>query len=180
LHSRDVVINAARGRAYVNAALTGKIHVFDTATLEELAPIQISTADGREAFASMSLDLDPAKGQLYTISRGARAVAAVDLESGTVRAFEVPELSQGSGVAHDPETGRLYAVSQDGNNLVVLDGATGAVLRTRRSVRARWRWPLIRWQVRPMWRPVRAARWRCLTATASWSVTCRWANCPKT
>ncbi|MGO4852708.1 Vgb family protein [Phaeovulum sp. W22_SRMD_FR3] len=128
LHPRDVVIDAARGRAYVNAALTGKIHVFDTATLEELAPIQVSTADGREAFASMSLDLDAVNGQLYTISRGARAVAAVDLESGAVRAFEVPELSQGSGVAHDPETGRLYAVSQDGNNLVVLDGATGAVL----------------------------------------------------
>jgi DNA-binding beta-propeller fold protein YncE len=128
LHPRDVVIDEGRGRAYVNAALSGKIHVFDTETLEELPPLYVTTADGREAFGSMSLDLDAQNGRLYTISRSANAVARIDLDSGAVQSFDVAALNQGSGVAHDPQSGRLYLVSQDGNNLLVLDGESGEVL----------------------------------------------------
>lgn len=129
-HPRDVVIDAANNRAYVNAALTGKVHVFDTESFEELDPLYFNTTEGREVFASMSLILDAENGRLYSSSRETPFVGWVDVNTGESGAFEVPEADGASAVARDAATGRLYVVSQNSDNLVVLDEAGEVVANT--------------------------------------------------
>lgn len=129
-HPRDVLIDVANNRAYVNAALTGKVHVFDTESYEELDPLYFSTTRGREVFASMSLIFDAAGGRLYSTSRETPFVGWIDVNSGESGAFEVAEIDGASGIARDPDTGRLFVVSQNSDNLVVLDTAGKVVADT--------------------------------------------------
>lgn len=126
-HPRDVVIDEANNRAYVNAALTGNVHVYDTEKLEHLDTLTFQTPEGREVFGTMTLDLDAENGRLYSVSRAGPHAGWIDLKTGESHVFEVPALNGGSGIAHDPETGRMYIAGQDSNNLVVLD-AKGEVL----------------------------------------------------
>lgn len=120
-HPRDVIVDEAAGRVYVNAALTGKVHVFDAATMDELASLMMTAPTGRDAFGTMSLALDAKGGKLYSVSRANPFVGWVDVNSGEAGAWEVDGLASASGIARDAETGRLYVASQDSNNLVVLD-----------------------------------------------------------
>lgn len=129
-HPRDVLIDAATNRAYVNDALTGKVHVFDTESFAELDPLYFNTVAGREVFASMSLTLDAAQGRLYSVSRETPFVGWVDVKTGENGAFEVPGIAGGTGIARDADSGRLYVVSQDSDNLVVLDDAGQVVADT--------------------------------------------------
>ena len=129
-HPRDVAIDQTTGRAYVNDALTGRIHVFDTETLEELDPVHIHTADGREVFGTVSLDLDADRGRLYSVSRDTPWVGWVDLASGESHSFRVPAANGATGIAHDPESGRIFVASQNSDNLVVLDEAGEVIADT--------------------------------------------------
>ena len=61
-HSRDVVIDAARERAYVSSARSNKIAVFDTSTNTQLADITVGKDS--DDFSAMSLSLDEASGTL--------------------------------------------------------------------------------------------------------------------
>lgn len=120
-HPRDVTIDEATNRAYVNVALTGNVEVFDTKTLEHIDTLHFETPRGREVFGTMALDLDSKAGRLYSISRSSPFAGWIDLKTGESTAFEVPGLSTGSGIAHDPETGRMYLAGFDSSNLIVLD-----------------------------------------------------------
>lgn len=127
LHPRDVVIDQANNRAYVNAALSGTVHVYDAATLEPTGTLFFEAAEGREVFGTMSLSLDAKAGRLYTLSRDSSWLGWADLASGKVTTIKVPQMRGGSGIAHDPETGRMFVTSQESNNLLVLD-SDGKVL----------------------------------------------------
>lgn len=120
-HPHDVVIDQANNRAYVNAALTGNIEVYDTETLEHVDTLHIEAERGASLFATVALDLDAAAGRIYSVSRETPFAGWVDLKTGKSTTFEVPQIDGASGIAHDPETGRMYIASQDSNNLVVLD-----------------------------------------------------------
>ncbi|HMR32268.1 MAG TPA: hypothetical protein PKA13_18580 [Geminicoccaceae bacterium] len=126
-HPRDVVIDQANGRAYVNAALTGAVEVYDSKTLEHVDTLHFDAAAGRAIFGTVSLDLDEKAGRLYSVSRDTPWVGWIDLKTGKSTAFEVPQMSGGTAIAHDPETGRMYVASQDSDNLIVLD-SEGRVL----------------------------------------------------
>lgn len=119
-HPRDVVVVEQTGRVYVNAALTGKIHVFDAVTMEELPPLMLEADGGRKVLASMSLEYDPTARRLYSVSRETPFVGWVDVETGKAGSWEVEGMSGASGIDRDPETGRIYIASQNSDNLIVL------------------------------------------------------------
>jgi YVTN family beta-propeller protein len=127
-HPRDVVIDTENGRAYVSAARTGGIEVFNTDTLEELPGYTIASALRGQEFMVMSLALDAKNGALYTVSMETPEAARIDLASGEISVIPVPGASRASGVAFDAATGRIFVASQGSDDLIVLDGTSGKVL----------------------------------------------------
>lgn len=126
-HPRDIVIDEARGRAYVSAALSPFVEVYDTATLEHVGQLQFVADRGRAGFGAIDLALDAGNGRLYSVSRDTPWVGWIDLATGQSTTVEVPEAQGATDIARDPKTGRLYVVSQETNNVVVLD-AEGKLL----------------------------------------------------
>ncbi|MDO5622756.1 MAG: ATP-binding protein [Paracoccus sp. (in: a-proteobacteria)] len=127
-HSRDVVVDETRGRAYVSAAFTDQIHVFDTETLEQLEPITVPSQIRRESFSVMSLDLDEDSGTLFTVSMTTPEAAVIDLDSGEARIMSIPGAKSASGVAYDAQDGLLFVASQATDNLLIVDVESGEVL----------------------------------------------------
>lgn len=127
-HARDVVIDEANGRAYASATGTGNIEVFDTATLDQLAPIVIKSGQRGGQFSTMALDLDPASGTLVTVSMETDELAVVDVASGEAKVFALPGAKAASGVAYDPKDKRAYVVSQATDNLLIVNAEDGTVL----------------------------------------------------
>lgn len=126
-HPRDVVIDEARNRAYVSAALSPFVEVYDTETLEHVGQLEFVADRGRAAFGTIDLTLDAEGGKLYSVSRDTPWVGWIDLATGKSTTVEVPEAQGATDIARDPKTGKLYVVSQETNNVVVLD-AEGKVL----------------------------------------------------
>ncbi|MBB3810597.1 YncE family protein [Pseudochelatococcus contaminans] len=127
VHPRDVVINPATNRAYVNAALTNKVEVYDTEKLEHVGTLAYDANRGRELFSTVSLVLDPEANRLYSVSRDTPWYGWIDLQTGKNTTIRVPGLSGGSGIALDPDTSRVWLSGQDSNNVILLDDA-GKVL----------------------------------------------------
>ncbi|RWR32244.1 YncE family protein [Sinirhodobacter populi] len=127
-HPRDVVVDAANDKAYVSSAMNNLIAVFDTNTLEPLAPIELSSAQRGGRFSTMSLTLDPKGGKLYTVSMTSPEAAKIDLATGEVQILKVPGSVSGAGVAVDPATGRLFVASQGSDDLIAIDTASEEVL----------------------------------------------------
>lgn len=128
-HSRDVVIDTTRGRAYVSAARSDAVEVFDTGTLEKVATINIASGRRGAEFGVMSLELDEAAGHLYTVSMSSDEAAVIDVDALEVeRVFPLPGARAASGVALDADSGRLFVASQQSDNLLIVDLASGEVL----------------------------------------------------
>ncbi|MCW1874403.1 hypothetical protein OMR58_08060 [Erwinia sp. INIA-01] len=126
-HSRDVIIDEAHNRAYVSAALTGFVEVYDTQTLEHIGQLQFVVEHGRDQFYSTDLTLDSAGEKLFGVSRDTPWVGWIDLKTGKSTAVKIPKAQGATYIARDPATARLYVVSQETNNVVVLD-VNGKVL----------------------------------------------------
>jgi len=130
-HPRDAVVDAQAGKAYVSATGKPEVHMFDTGTLESARIIQIRTqARGRgKEFSAASLSFDANAHRLYVVSLSTNEVAIIDTRTDTVeKVLPVPGASGAIGVSHDPQTGRIYVAAQGSDNLVVLDGNSGAVI----------------------------------------------------
>lgn len=128
-HSRDVRIDPDLGLAYVSAAASNKVYVFDTTTYAEKAVIEIASAARGGEFYVMGLALDGATKKLYAVSRVSNEVAEIDAATLKVdRVIALPGAKNATGVDIDPRTGRLFVASQDSDNLLILDIKTGAVL----------------------------------------------------
>lgn len=129
-HPRDVVIDEARNRAYVSAALSPFVEVYDTETLEHVGQLEFVADRGRAAFGTIDLALDAEGGKLYSISRDTPWVGWIDLATGKSTTVEVPEAQGATDIARDPKTGRLFVVSQETNNVVVLDAEGKLIANT--------------------------------------------------
>lgn len=128
-HARDVVVDAQRGRAYVSATGEDFVAVFDTARLQQLEPIRITSGVDEGTFTPMSLDLDPATGKLYTVSMGTPEAAVIDGVAGKVeKVIALDNASSPAGVAYDAARGLLFVASQGSDNLLIVDAAGGKVL----------------------------------------------------
>lgn len=128
-HSRDVVVDTDRDRAYSSAVGPGEIAVFDTTTLEQLESFRIESAIRGGEFVAMSLAFDRANGKLYTVSLESPEAARIDVATGQVDVISVPGITSGTGIDVDPATGTVFVVAQGSDNLVALDAA-GNVLYT--------------------------------------------------
>lgn len=128
-HARDVVIDAGRNRAYVSAARSDALEVFDAETLEKVATVKVPSAKRGEEFFLMSLAIDEARGLLYTVSMTSGEAAVIDLNTNeVVKVLPLKGAISAAGVAVDAETGRLFVASQQSDNLLIVDLETGAVL----------------------------------------------------
>ena len=76
----------------------------------------------------MSLALDEKAGRLYTVSLRTPELARIDLVSGEVKILALPGAKTPSGVDFDPATGRVFVASQGSDNVIAIDGESGAVL----------------------------------------------------
>lgn len=120
-HPRDILIDQDASRAYVSVGLGDKVAVYDTATLERVGTLYFEAEGGRDHFGSMTLALDKASGRLWSVSRDTPFVGWVDVNTGASDSFEVPQIVGGSGIAHDPETGRIWLTGQESDNVVLID-----------------------------------------------------------
>ncbi|WP_112313059.1 YncE family protein [Pseudogemmobacter bohemicus] len=127
-HARDVVIDEVNGRAYASATRTGNIEVFDTATLEQLEPIVITSAERGGEWSAMALDIDTASGTLVNVSMSTDELAVVDLKTGAVKVIALPGAKGAAGVAYDAAEGLAFVVSQQSDNVLVVDVAKGEVI----------------------------------------------------
>ncbi|MGR3823452.1 MAG: YncE family protein [Salipiger marinus] len=126
-HPRDAV--AMGGRVYVSATFEPVVHVFDGATMEELAPITLTSGKRRETFSSATLHVDEATNQLFVVSLGTDEVAVVDLDSGEQTAvYPLPGSKSTIGVGFDPDTGRIFTAAQGSDNVTILDADSGEVV----------------------------------------------------
>ncbi|MFW8217252.1 YncE family protein, partial [Klebsiella pneumoniae] len=90
-HPRDVVIDEANNRAYVSAALTGFVEVYDTKTLEHIGQLEFVVERGKNLFNSTDLTLDSAGSKLYGVSRDTPWVGWIDLKTGKSTTVKVPQ-----------------------------------------------------------------------------------------
>lgn len=128
-HSRDVAVDAERGRAYASAVGENLIAVFDAKKLEKVKDIEIASKVRGEKFTPTSLALDVANHKLYTVSLSTAEAAVIDTKTDTVeKVLPLPGAKSAIGVAVDGAGNRLYAVSQGGDNLLIVDLESGKVL----------------------------------------------------
>lgn len=126
-HPRDAV--AHDGKVYVSATFEPVVHVFDTETLEELAPIELTSARRREEFTAASLSLDAQNGVLAVSSLRSEEIALIDLASGRQTGGFPVEGSVGTiGVAVDPARGLVYTTAQGNDIVSILDVQSGEKL----------------------------------------------------
>ena len=127
-HARDVAVDPETGKAYVSAPTTdsGVIYEFDGTDLDaEPTVIELP-----ELANTVSLDLDPATGALYTVDLGGPHAAKVD----TRNANEVTTYNLGdsveaaSGVTIDTENGNIWAIDQTTGSAVVVNEESGEVV----------------------------------------------------
>lgn len=128
-HSRDVVVDAEAGRAYVSAVGGNFISVFDTKELKALEPIEIKSGVRGETFTPTSLSFDKANHKLYSVGMKTGEVAVIDTKNNAVeKVFALPGAKSSIGISVDPTTNQVYVVSQGSDNLIIADVATGKVL----------------------------------------------------
>ena len=126
-HPRDAL--AHDGKVYVTATFEPTIHVFDAATLEELAPIELSSGKRGADFATASMHIDAASGTLYVVSLETDEVAVVDLASGEeTSVYPLPLSKRTIGVAYDAKTHRIFTAGVNTDNVLIVDAATGETL----------------------------------------------------
>lgn len=127
-HARDVVVDEANGRVYASTSFGPDLMVFDAKTLEQLPSIHIPTEQRSETFGAMALDIDTRHGKLATVSYNTPEAAIVDLKSGEAKVIELPRAKIASGVAFDAQDNLLFVVSQDTDNLLIVNAETGETL----------------------------------------------------
>lgn len=128
-HSRDIAVDATQGKAYVAAVGSPEVTVFDTAKLEVSGKISIQALGRGRSFSTIGLALDATTHRLYVTSLSTNEVAVIDTHTDQVQhVFAVPGANGAISVSADPESGRIFVVSQGSDNVVVLDGTTGAVV----------------------------------------------------
>ncbi len=127
-HSRDVIVDASRHKAYVSATGQNHVAVFDTRTLEHLKDIEIASAQRGEKFTPTSLALDTAGGKLFTASIDTPEAVVIDTATDTVdKVIALGNATSAIGVGWDAGAGRLLVVAQGSDNLLIIDPATGKV-----------------------------------------------------
>ncbi len=127
-HARDVVIDAAQGKAYSSATFKPEVVVFNTREPEVARRIDIASRVRGGTFSAASLSLNAEAHRLYVVSNTTNEVAVINTRTDEVeKVLAVPGARGTIGVSHDPRTNRIFVAAQGSDNLVVLD-ENGAVV----------------------------------------------------
>ncbi|MEH3021182.1 MAG: ATP-binding protein [Pseudomonas oryzihabitans] len=128
-HAHTVVIDEQLDRAFVSAAMTPDIVSFDAKTPAVRKHITIESGVRGEQFAVVGLHLDPAVHKLYAVSMKTNEAAVIDAKDEKVeKVFPIQGAKTPMGVAHDPQTDRLFITAQGSDNLLIVDAKTGQTL----------------------------------------------------
>lgn len=128
-HSRDAVVDEARGKVYVSANGANHLAVFDAAAMTPLDPIPLASLDARAGFNPASLWLDRENGKLFAVNLSAPEVAIIDTATDSVeRVLPVQGARAAIGVSHDPQTDRIFVAAQGSDNLLIVDAGSGETL----------------------------------------------------
>lgn len=122
-HSRDVIVDPQTHKVYVTSANrgntdSGSILVFDGNDLEA-APTEI-TIPGFGT--TMSLDIDPATGELFTVSLSHPKAVKIDTRNDNAQTvYDLPAeaVKGGSGISYDPSRKNIWIASQESGNAYV-------------------------------------------------------------
>jgi len=127
-HSRDVIVDQKRGKAYVSATGGNHIAVFDTRTLQHVGDIEVASGQRGKEFTPASLALDAEGGKLFSVNLAAPEAVVIDTASDTVeKVLPLGHAVGAIGVAWDGGARRLLVVAQGSDNLLVVDPASGKV-----------------------------------------------------
>ncbi|HWX47039.1 MAG TPA: hypothetical protein VNZ61_03200 [Roseomonas sp.] len=130
-HARDIVVEQDAGKAFVSATFKPEVVVFDTRTLDVAERIEIPSRVRGGTFSAASLSLDAVAHRLYVVSNTTSEVAVINTRVNAVeKVLPVPGARSAIGVSHDPRTSRIFVAAQGSDNVVVLDGETGAAVAT--------------------------------------------------
>ena len=128
-HARDVAVDPETGKAYVSSAASeeGAVYEFDGNDLDA-APTKIELPDLAN---TVSLDLDPETGALFTVDLGGPHAAKIDTRSGNeVTTYDLGDsVEAASGVTIDTENGNIWAIDQTTGSAVVVDEESGDVVK---------------------------------------------------
>jgi len=127
--ARDVLVDPQGRQAFVSSSASSKVTVFNSETIEKTGEIDIRSLQRGGDFYVMNLALNPQRGELYVTSRVSNELAVIDVKTHEVRrVLPLPGARNATGVATDPVSGRIFVAAQDSDNLLILDGESGAVL----------------------------------------------------
>ncbi|GAC1036854.1 hypothetical protein thsps117_16110 [Pseudomonas sp. No.117] len=128
-HAHTVVIDDKLDRAFASAAMTPEIVSFDAKTPAVRKHISIESSVRGEQFAVVGMHLDPAVHKLYAVSLKTNEAAVIDAKTEQVeKVFPIQGAKTPMGVAHDPQTDRLFITAQGSDNLLIVDAKTGQTL----------------------------------------------------
>lgn len=103
--------------------------VFKASQPEALKRITITSTKRGERFSAASQSFNADAHLLYVVSNSTNEVAVIDTRTDEVRnVFAVPGARGTIGVSHDAQTGRIFVAAQGTDNVVILDGQSGAVV----------------------------------------------------
>ncbi|QLH13211.1 PepSY domain-containing protein [Paracoccus pantotrophus] len=124
---RDVVIDAARGRAHVSAH-RGRIEACGIKAPEKLDGFELQSVARGGQPGTMSLAPDEKADRLYTLPLRRPELGRIHLGSGAAKILALPGAKASSGVDFDPATGRVVMASQGSDIVIAPEGESGAVL----------------------------------------------------
>lgn len=128
-HAHTVVVDEKLDRAFASAAMTPEIVSFDAKTPAVRKHIAIESGVRGEQFAVVGMHLDPAVHKLYAVSLKTNEAAVIDAKTEQVeKVFPIQGAKTPMGVAHDPQTDRLFITAQGSDNLLIVDAKTGKTL----------------------------------------------------
>ncbi|MGV0398191.1 beta-propeller fold lactonase family protein [Corynebacterium suicordis] len=126
-HSRDVTVDETTGKAYVSKPTGTGIEVFHLGADNQGSKVETITGVDN----TMSLTMDQATGDLYTVNRNAATAYKIATRSGnTVTTYALPaeRAVTPSGVAWDAENQNLYIANQGVDNVLVFNTTQNKVV----------------------------------------------------
>lgn len=127
-HAHSVIVNSKLGRVYVSAYTSGKVAVFDTATLTHVTDIDLSPDGKKVSFKPLGLALSTDTGKLYVGAGPSDQIAVVDMASNQVeKVFSLGTKGKLRGLAWDADDGWLLATSFNTDQLLAIDPLAGTL-----------------------------------------------------
>lgn len=127
-HSRELAIDSSRGRVYVAAVGTPDVYVFDTRSLEHIDTVTLrSPTRVREMPSPMGFAIDEVNGLIYVVA-STEQIYVLNADTRKIdKVFNLKGAENATAVALAPREQLLFVASQDTDNLLIVDAASGEV-----------------------------------------------------